>query len=240
MINTLYIAICDDEEIFSEYLKNFLKKILINYSANLIYTIDIFNSATSLLDHYDSKYSICFLDIYLNDEDGIATGIELKKKFPDTFLIFVTSFINYSLDGYRANAYRYLLKDSLESTLPDCINEVLKKLLVYNTPLNIKTNGEEYQLNKKKITYIESIRHNQFIHLTNNIIIKCTLTLNELETQATPPLFLKPHKSFIVNIDYIERISKYELILSTGTHIPIARNKLSSFKKDLLHALSML
>jgi DNA-binding LytR/AlgR family response regulator len=237
-MDTLNIAVCDDDVFFAQELKIKIENILLTSAPNITFIIETFSSARELLDNYSRNYSICFLDICLNKENGISAGIKIKKDFPDTILVFVTSFIDFSLEGYKANAFRYILKNSLDNLLPECIKDIIDKLREDAAIIDVNSYGNSISVRANTIVYIESYRHTQTIHLSDKNEIKCSMTLANLQEQTKPLSFIKPHKSYLVNVKYIDCVRKYEILLKTGATIPIALNKYNAFKKEYLYALT--
>lgn len=240
-MDNLQIAICDDENFFSEKLKDRLNQVLHSKRPEPQINIHTFSSGDELLQNYSNDFSICFLDICMQSENGIETGIKLKELFPETILVFVTAYIEFSLEGYKANAFRYLLKDSLfnkdDVLFDDCIDDIFKKLDKDKQTITFISNGNSVTVKTSSIMYIESYIHEQVIHLDNETILKSRVTLNEFEKQLSLEPFIKPHKSYLVNFKFIENLSGYNIILINGDHIPIARHKYAEFKKAFIQQL---
>ena len=107
----LSIAICDDEE----YFRITEKQLILKYMAgkNCECMIDMYESGKELLALKSaiSQYHIIFLDVNMEEIDGIETAKEIRKITKDVFIVFVTAFITYALEGYKVDAVRYLIKD---------------------------------------------------------------------------------------------------------------------------------
>ena len=106
----LSIAICDDEE----YFRITEKQLILKYMAgkNCECMIDMYESGKELLALKSaiSQYHIIFLDVNMEEIDGIETAKEIRKITKDVFIVFVTAFITYALEGYKVDAVRYLIK----------------------------------------------------------------------------------------------------------------------------------
>ncbi len=101
------IAICDDEEIYRVQLKTILDKLLINVD----YDIDTFSDGNILSDAFGKcPYDLVFLDIEMPAVDGITLARKIRAKSENAFIVFLTSHIEYALEGYEVNALRYLTK----------------------------------------------------------------------------------------------------------------------------------
>lgn len=237
-MNKIKVAICDDDEFYTIDLKSKIENYAASSLNKTIFDIDIYSSGTDLLNNISNNYDVCFLDICMNEENGIDVGISLKKAIPDTILIFITSFIDFSLDGYKANAFRYILKNSIDLLLPECIDDIIKQLSVESSSIDVNIQGENISIKSKNIVYIESFLHNQIIHLCDDKKLDCNLTLADFEKQLTEQNFVKVHKSYLVNLNYVKNIQNNLAELVNGVTIPIAKHRFSDIKKLYLQFIA--
>ena len=101
------IAICDDEEIYRIELKTLLDKLLINAD----YNIDTFDDGNRLSESFKSlPYDLVFLDIEMPAVDGITLAKKIRAVSEKVFIVFLTSHVEYAIEGYEVNALRYLTK----------------------------------------------------------------------------------------------------------------------------------
>ena len=70
---------------------------------------------------------IVFLDINMEGMDGLEAAGKIKAECPKVHIVLVTAYVNYALDGYKVKASRFLLKDDLEQTLPECVEDILRE-----------------------------------------------------------------------------------------------------------------
>ena len=104
------IAICDDETIFAEELNELISDFMME--RGLVFDVDIYSSGEELvaLGIEMAQYTIVFLDINMDKVDGIMAAQKIREVSREVFIVFVTAYIKYSLEGYRLGAIRYLLK----------------------------------------------------------------------------------------------------------------------------------
>lgn len=107
------IAICDDESIFVEELKAMVSGYMIE--RGLVFEIDTYSSGAALvqLGIEIIKYTAVFLDINMAEMDGIKAAEKIRKISREVLIVFVTAYATYSLEGYRLDAVRYLLKSNI-------------------------------------------------------------------------------------------------------------------------------
>lgn len=108
-----YIAICDDEDYFCRKEKKIIEKYMMQRECKV--KIELFSSGEELLQNKNSvlKYGIIFLDISMEKLNGMETAKYIRTITREAYIVFVTAYINYALEGYRVDAIRYLLKNLL-------------------------------------------------------------------------------------------------------------------------------
>ncbi len=229
----LKIAICEDEVKQQEILEQYIDKILTEITKD--YEILTFTSGEELLENYPENVDIFLLDIKMDKLNGmeIAKKIrEIDKK--EVEIIFTTSLVKYIQDGYEVRAYRYLLKpikfDDLKKHLTSCIKEINEKKENY-----IVVNGKNdvYKINISHITYIEIQNKDMTIHtIDKDYNIK--MSIDKIEKELSRYNFFRCHKSFLVNISYIENIKQYIAILENKDEVPISRYRFKETKVRFL------
>ena len=118
------IAICDDEEIYRIELKTILDKLLINVD----YNIDTFDDGNRLVESFKAlPYDLLFLDIEMPKVDGITLAKSLRAISEKVFIVFLTSHVEYAIEGYEVNALRYLTKPVDIEKLKEVIRYVQEK-----------------------------------------------------------------------------------------------------------------
>ncbi|MBQ1598780.1 MAG: response regulator [Lachnospiraceae bacterium] len=130
----LRIAIVDDEAVFRRRIGDFVERYLA--SKTIEYEVELYDSGREItkLGSAIRKFDIFFLDIDMKDVNGIETAKAIRKFSENAYIVFVTAYIDYSIEGYKVNAIRYVLKDSdnLEDSLTECMEAILKKWLSGN------------------------------------------------------------------------------------------------------------
>lgn len=225
------IAVCDDET----YFQNCIKEILMTYQKEkgVLFEIDIFSSGAELisLGINLAQYKIVFLDINMSELDGILTAKEIRKISNAIFIVFVTAFVNYSLEGYKVDAIRYILKhnENLTATVYECMDAIFEKMNYKITWKEIRFLERCKKVPLDRILYIESKLHKLEFFIMEDRLEKYTLyeTLDKIEKDFAENNFIRIHQSFLINMKYISNIKRYCLTLNNGAafHIPRARYK---------------
>lgn len=225
------IAVCDDEV----NIRKLIRKILMDYmnEYGVVYEIDDFESGKDFVELgiEMTKYKIVFLDINMDELDGMETAKKIREVSNDMFIVFVTAFINYTLEGYRVDAVRYILKNNVN--FPELVYECMDAI---RTKMNYVVKRKLFQFNEgtrevslERLLYIESQLHKLEFYIMEEYVKKYTLysTLNDMEKEIASRDFVRIHQSFLVNMKHITDVSRYRALLSNGVKliIPKARYK---------------
>lgn len=217
----LKISICDDEIYQTHYIKNIVTEWI---NKNKIHAIikTFSNAEEFIITWQDSTFDILLLDIEMGKMNGIELAKEIRKNNEHTQIIFITGFADYVIDGYDVSALHYLMKpvnkDKLHEILDKALNRIEKK---FDTNIKITINRTDILIPRKDIIYIESSL-NYIVINTSQTQYKVKMSLSEIETKLGTGFF-KCTRSFIVNLRYVNVITKKELTLTTGITIPLSR-----------------
>ncbi len=221
------IAICDDEPYFREQMKEMLLQYM--QDSGVFYKIDLFQSGTELIELGIelNQYKIIFLDINMDEMDGIQTAKKIREQNTEIFLVFVTAFVNYSLEGYKVDAIRYLLKNSvnMQESVAECMDAIYKKIHYEVTWKEFAFNEGKKRISLDCLLYIESQLHKLKFHVMEDHMVTYHIydTLNNMENYIGSKNFVRLHQSFLVNMKYIQSISQYEAVLYSGESFPIPK-----------------
>lgn len=227
----LQIAICDDEQFYRDRMKNLLEKYM--HANALPYALQTFLSGEAFIKQCESgmKFDIVFLDINMEEMDGIQTAERIRAYHSDTYIVFVTAFIDYALEGYKVNAVRYLMKDNLEGALEECMKAIWQKMQVAQVTFTF-LEGEK-RLYTDCILYVESRGHKSIFHYmeAGRAAYQIYNKLDVLEKQLEGHSFLRIHKSYLVNMKHIRKVNNYMVFLDTGEELPVPRSRFQKVKE---------
>lgn len=223
----LKIAICDDESQFRKHIR----EILVDYLENKgsLYEIDEFESGKDFikLGIEFAKYNIVFLDINMDEMDGMETAQRIREINNEIFIVFVTAFVNYAFEGYQVDATRYILKNNvnLSELIAESMEAISKKMNYVVKKEKFDFIEGEKTVSLDRLLYIESRLHKLEFYIIEDKLRKYTLygKLDELEEKLRGNDFVRLHKSYLVNMKYIEKVKRYEVLLSNGIILGVPR-----------------
>lgn len=221
------IAICEDEEDQQELLKAHIKQIFKGLSVE--YSLELYNSGEELIENYSKDIDIVLLDIQLIEINGMDTARKIRVIDSKVEIIFITSLIEYALEGYEVRAYRYLIKPVKYDDLKEYIINCIKEIDINNKYIIVKEQGNQMKLDINEITYVEVQKETITIHSLNKVY-KINGTLNNIEREIDCNRFFRCHKSFLVNLEHVKSIKQYIAILENSEEVPISRYRFKETK----------
>ena len=161
--------------------------------------------------------------------DGIETAKYLRKLCEDTFVVFVTAFINYTLEGYKVNAFRYLLKNAtnFRDTLYECMDSIFQKLDDVPECREVYFQKGKKEILLGRLMYIESNLHILTFYILEKGIVKYKIkdTLNHMQEELNSQNLIRIHQSFLVNLSFVRGIENHFIILTEDIKLPIAKSR---------------
>ena len=227
------ILIFDDNKNDIKHLTNCLKTFFKN--KNISYQIKTCQNKEELLNDID-YYDFLFLDIELDQENGIDLGLELQKIKHHCRIIITTNYSKYAIDGYKIQAERYFIKPIHQQEFDLEMNTVIKNYIKENNYFfNKKVCDSKIYI--KDILYIEFIDRKSMIHKLNGEIIMTNCTLKYWYDQFSIYNFAYPYKAFLVNLKYVNALYKKDIRLTNGEMIPLSRHYKKEFETKYIDLL---
>ena len=226
-----HIHICDDELIWC----NLLTESVSRWAKQRRYLIQIehFKSAEEFLfQEADKTANIVLLDIEMKKMNGIELAKKIRQTNKEIQIIFITGYIDYIQDGYEVEALHYLLKPVTDEKLYQVLDRAIEHITFLEKSLLFTLHGELVRIPLHEIRYLEVRKNYVTIHAKEDYEIK--QTLYELEKNLDNG-FCRTGRSFIVNLHYIKRITKKEVILEDETKIPLSRGMYDSINQAIIH-----
>lgn len=230
----LSIAVCDDEVIECCNIARKIKDILEEMKIPCI--IRQFRSGGELLQELES-FDIVFLDIIMQDMDGMKTAQIFREKVSDKILIFVSSSREYVFEAYDVEAFQYLLKPVDDRKL----KSVLQKAV-----LKTESRSQEFIIvsreRQKKKLFLDDIYYFDIkgrvvdVHGTEGIFTYYE-QIRELENKLWDKGFFRCHKSYLINLKYVDGYNRQEVILENGEKIVIAKRRYDKFVQEVLKVM---
>lgn len=175
---------------------------------------------------------ILLLDVEMKGMTGIELAKRLRAKDCRAGIIFITSHFEFSGEGYEVDALHYLVKPVAEQKLFAVLDKAAEKLCVQPASVIVSCEGETYRLYQKDILYAESFLHYIAIH-TKTAVYKVKESISAFEERLGEGFF-RIHRSYVVSLDAVVRITRAEAELSDGTKLPVSRTRCDALNRAFI------
>lgn len=224
----MLIAICDDEPLFCEMLKD--KIYSYSNKNNLDTCIDIFYDGHMLLNN-SRNYDIVFLDYQMPNVNGLEVAKEIRKKNMLSMIVFISSFPEIVYKTFLYDTFRFLIKPLKDEELYEALDS-FRRIKGMHYPVLVYSEGEHKSIYTGDIVYIEANGRNSIIRTLKDSL-QCTKSINKVYTLLPSNCFFITHRSFIVNFNSIVSFDKNSIKLINGEIAKISRDRYTKFLNAL-------
>lgn len=217
------IAICDDDSRDLLQIASLLESYRRDRKVELTYVS--FQSATELLASMDSMdCELLLLDMLMPGINGMQAAREIRESNSRIQIVFLTSSPEYAVESYSVRAHYYILKPASEEKLFPILDRLLDDFKKPEDALCIKTHSSVFSLPYRKIEYIEVSAKKLYFYLTDCSTREVTGSLAGFEQALLRrPGFMKVHRSYLVNLQWVQELRQGELVTATGLRVPVSR-----------------
>lgn len=221
------IAICDDDSLQVSHLETQISKYF--DEINVHYEIDGYYKGNRLVKAMSTQadnYQLIFLDIEMEDINGIETAKLLRNLDKSFVLIYVTSYEQYALESFEVSPFRYLIKPVSTEKLRDVLSDVLVELTAKQKFLFYQVGMEYFQVILDNIVCLYS-EFGRKIHLelVNDNSVLFYGKISTLEEELPQTHFIRVNSGAIINLDYVVSFNRNEVTMINGDCITISRSR---------------
>lgn len=228
------IAIVDDQREFLFIISKSIKKYYAKRGA--ICSIKTYDSANAVLfDLENESFDIYILDVEMPGFNGIRLAREIRKRYLDVFIIFVTAHSEYALEAFDVRAYKYIMKDQIHNRLrlENAISFIEDQRGLDDANYYIIETRSRYEkIPYKDILYLYKENKNSVL-VTKNHTTFTRDSIQNVYKELDQNQFIFIDRGCIVNIVYIVRIYKNELYLKNDIKLIISRSHVGDVKKKV-------
>ncbi len=212
------IAVCDDLPVCRQEIIDVVTKG--NYFNQSIEWFE-FNNGTALLNALPMNYDVVFLDIVLNDSNGIDIGVELRKRNPKVILILVSAYPQYAIAAYECEPLYFLPKPFVDNDLHRVFTKVMQKYHYYHQTYALHTGKQIIPLDIFQTQYVDVYKKHLRFHTTKEVYQEKG-SISNIYNQFIPFGFCRVSRSCLVNMHHIKRIDSHDVVLQNNERLLIS------------------
>ena len=194
---------------------------------------EIFPSAERFLFRYaeDKNWDILLLDIEMGAMDGVTMAKRVRRDNETVQIVFITGYSDYIAEGYEVAALHYLMKPVSREKLMTVLDRALDKRKQQERCLILESTGELVRIPFYEIRYLDVRQNYVTVHAKDDHTVKRTLGDFEKELDSR---FCRVGRSMIINLSFIQRVTKTEVRLSDGTVLPLPRGAYEPLNRAII------
>ncbi len=225
------IAICDDSVTDALYVQEILTAWATKRQIEV--QTEVFPCAENFLFHYaeDKDYDILLLDIEMGAMDGVTMAKRVRQDNEAVQIVFITGYSDYIAEGYEVAALHYLMKPVNKEKLLTVLDRALEKRKQNERFLYLELSGEMVRLPFYEIRYLDVHQNYVTVHGKQHYTVKRTLGDFEKELDDR---FSRVGRGMILNLKYIQRVTKTEVRLSDGTILSLPRGAYEPLNRAII------
>lgn len=218
------IALVDDERLFLDEMVSLCKAY--SKSRDLQIELSSFSGGNEFLaavkESPSHQFSIVFLDIYMNDIDGIATAKALREADPECLLVFLTSSRDFMPEAFGCHAFDYISKPINSERLEKVLDDALRFLPSTHKFIELVSERKTYQVFLKDIVYAVTDGHYLNITLVDGSTMRQRMTAAEFLARAgNDDRFFLANRGIILNVGHIVSFEDGCCIMKGGIALPM-------------------
>lgn len=232
------MAICEDDTTQQNILAAALDSYRTPAGEHVQY--DIYRNGLDLLASINTHlYDVLLLDILMPGFTGIEIAREIRESNEKIPIIFLTTSQEFAIESYRVHAFDYLMKPVDKNTLFDTLDRAYAMMeSTLDKSIMLQTTKAVYVLFLSQIEFVEINNRTLSFHLIDGTVKSISGRLSDYEDALLGHSeFLKVHRSYIINMDFMKALNQKSFFTLTGNEVPISRNLLPAIKKRYIEHL---
>lgn len=230
------IAFCDDDMEVLHQMNELLDRYRVERNEDITYTA--FQSPFELLTEIEKgiRPDILFLDVVMPGQNGMDVAKEIRQYDTNMKIIFLTSSPEFAVESYSVGAYFYQLKPIWEESFFRLMDSVLAECeKKKKNSLILRSKDGITRIDLQQLEYCEVLGRKLLFHLENGAVLESAGSLDDLAGQLMQySNFFRPHRSFLVNMEYIQNISNRSIKMVNDAEIPVPHGKCSEIKNTYM------
>ena len=233
------IALCENNPDDSYRIELLLEKLFSNQKK--LYSLSAYSSAEDFMHDFQPRmFDIILMDVEMGRLNGIEAAIQLRRADSSVVIIFTTAFAENVFSSFAAEPLNYLLKPVSSVEFRQTMETALQKVdALQKASFAFSFNSVSYRIPTKDIIYLESRQRLVYLHTTDQVY-RFYGKLPEIRSNPIFQSFITCHHSFLVNPEYIQKISPGTVTMNNGERIPISKSHAKDVQNAYLDFISTL
>jgi DNA-binding LytR/AlgR family response regulator len=231
----LKIAVLDDQDEYVKQIRELTAQSMQNLGVR--YRFKKYSQASQVLSDLLEKeyYDIYLLDVEMPDMSGLEVARLIRKECWGPVIIYITNHVEYAVEAFEVNAYRYIPKSMLEEKLPAAFAALAAQMDQEEDEYYKVERGYQFErIPYQEIYYLKKEeKYVLIVHKRGQSRVRKTLS-EMLEELGESDYFIKIDRSYVVNVLHIMSLKNQQILLRDGSRLPVGKPRLQEVKQRIL------
>ena len=236
----MHLILCDDDNIFLDKLETRIRGLC--HKHGIAVEMERYDSSKKMLEGLKDldTVPVFLIDIDMPEVNGFEVASFLKKWNRECCIGFVSNKDELVFQAFAYHPFFFIRKTHLDEELEPQLLELQKKMGVKVLKIELQTGRQTVEVALDTIWFVESEKNYLLFYREKDErgdAVRARMKIAEAEKELEPHGFVRTHKGYLVNMNYVYRLRENEILLLNGKHVPVSRSYLNQIRMKIMGAV---
>ena len=236
----MHLILCDDDNVFLDKLETRIRGLCQKHG--IAVEMERYDSSKKMLEGLKDldTVPVFLIDIDMPEVNGFAVASFLKKWNRECCIGFVSNKDELVFQAFAYHPFFFIRKTHLDEELEPQLLELQKKMGVKVPKIELQTGRQTVEVALDTIWFVESEKNYLLFYREKDErgdAVRARMKIVEAEKELEPHGFVRTHKGYLVNMNYVYRLRENEILLLNGKHVPVSRSYLNQVRMKIMGAV---
>lgn len=236
----MHLILCDDDNIFLDKLETRIRGLCQKHG--IAVGMERYDSSKKMLEGLKDldTVPVFLIDIDMPEVNGFEVASFLKKWNRECCIGFVSNKDELVFQAFAYHPFFFIRKTHLDEELEPQLLELQKKMGVKVPKIELQTGRQTVEVALDTIWFVESEKNYLLFYREKDErgdAVRARMKIAEAEKELEPHGFVRTHKGYLVNMNYVYRLRENEILLLNGKHVPVSRSYLNQVRMKIMGAV---
>lgn len=236
----MHLILCDDDNVFLDKLETRIRGMCQKHG--IAVEMERYDSSKKMLEGLKDldTVPVFLIDIDMPEVNGFEVASFLKKWNRECCIGFVSNKDELVFQAFAYHPFFFIRKTHLDEELEPQLLELQKKMRVKVPKIELQTGRQAVEVALDTIWFVESEKNYLLFYREKDErgdAVRARMKIAEAEKELEPHGFVRTHKGYLVNMNYVYRLRENEILLLNGKHVPVSRSYLNQVRMKIMGAV---
>lgn len=236
----MHLILCDDDNVFLDKLETRIRGMCQKHG--IAVGMERYDSSKKMLEGLKDldTVPVFLIDIDMPEVNGFEVASFLKKWNRECCIGFVSNKDELVFQAFAYHPFFFIRKTHLDEELEPQLLELQKKMGVKVPRIELQTGRQTVEVALDTIWFVESEKNYLLFYREKDErgdAVRARMKIAEAEKELEPHGFVRTHKGYLVNMNYVYRLRENEILLLNGKHVPVSRSYLNQVRMKIMGAV---